>query len=175
MRDKSTSKDIKLVDLRYELQLLLGAKEIIEYINSWDSRAISDSQRFGNIVNYYKSCAYLHMRNLFNVLTREAATEIGTVPKIASALYCKWKPSIEKFGLHLNTSRNQKGVTNKHYVHLNEMIFLLTEDVIRCWNEWSKKLNDPNKTELVKILDDCRKSAQQDLETLRLLTGSSTV
>jgi len=71
MKEKSIKKNIKLKDLKNELQMLLGAKETIEYISSWHSKAINDNQRFGNIVNYYKSCAYLQMRNVFNVLTRE--------------------------------------------------------------------------------------------------------
>jgi hypothetical protein len=53
-------------DLAYELQLLLGADEIVSFIET------QEPDTFGNIVNYFKDSIYLHSRNLLNAVTAEA-------------------------------------------------------------------------------------------------------
>lgn len=49
-----------LDDLAHELQLLLGADEIVRFIEAHDTTAASDADRFGNLVNYFKDSIYLH-------------------------------------------------------------------------------------------------------------------
>jgi len=42
---------VLLSDISYELQLLLGAVEIVKYINDWDQEQTDDVSKFGNIIN----------------------------------------------------------------------------------------------------------------------------
>jgi len=52
-----TGQPLSLLDLGYELQLLLGADQIVEFIEQHDSSAQSGADKFGNIVNYFKDSA----------------------------------------------------------------------------------------------------------------------
>jgi hypothetical protein len=65
-----------LDDLGYELQLLLGADEVVSFRETHDNAAASDAERFGNLVNYFKDSIYLDARNLLNAFTEHADTEI---------------------------------------------------------------------------------------------------
>src|ERR1035438_6542060 len=120
---------LKLDDLKYELQLLLGADAIVGIIEEWDKNHRKDKDKFGNIVNYYKDSVYLHSRNLLNVLTNEYSTEIGNIPaEITSELYREWKGALERYVTHLNQARDQRGDSNKtNDRHLNEQVHGLAE------------------------------------------------
>ena len=61
---------VALKDLAYELQLLIGADEIVSFVEAHDFESTSDADRFGNLVNYFKDSVYLHSRNLLNANKR---------------------------------------------------------------------------------------------------------
>lgn len=102
--------NIRKMDIKYELRLLLGAERIIQLIEINDSFTIPDEKKFGSIVNYFKDSLYIHSRNLLNLLTREVETDLGKIPSVNSKLYAKLKRSIEKFVLYLNTERSLRAV-----------------------------------------------------------------
>ncbi|VEG57096.1 Uncharacterised protein [Mycolicibacterium aurum] len=149
---------LALDDLGYELRLLLGADEIVQFMDAQGT--------FGNLVNYFKDSVYLHARNLLNALTNGCATDIGTIPSaIRSEPYGRLKRSLEVYVMHIKETRNQRGVTNvRGGKHLNEYVHDLTAEVKRCWNEWIAATGDQT---LAELLQAAEKSAQDDLAQLK--------
>jgi hypothetical protein len=93
---------VLLKDLGYELQLLLGADEIVRFIEAHDTSVGVDADKFGNLVNYFKDSIYVHARNLLNALTNGYPTEIDVIPStISSAVYGRVKDSLETYVTHL--------------------------------------------------------------------------
>lgn len=156
---------LALEDLGYELRLLVGADEIVKFIEAHDNAATSGAERFGNLVNYYKDSIYLHARNLLNALTNEYETEIGTIPAaITSADYGNIKVSLEWYVTHIKRPRNQDGVSNvRGGKHLSEHVHDLTAEVKRCWNEWIAATGDQTLRDLLKTAD---QQAQDDVAQL---------
>jgi hypothetical protein len=161
-----TAQSLALEDLGYELQLLLGADEIVSFIETHDNAAASDAVKFGNLVNYFKDSIYLHARNLLNALTNGYETEIGLIPStITSAAYGNIKVSLERYVLHIKRARNQEGVTNvRDGRHLSEHVHDLTAEVNRCWDEWIAATGNQR---LKDLLDAADASAQNDVSRLR--------
>ena len=112
-----TAQSLALEDLGYELQLLLGADEIVSFIETHDNAAASDAVKFGNLVNYFKDSIYLHARNLLNALTNGYETEIGLIPStITSAAYGNIKVSLvfpARTSLSNCVLRLRRGVTRE--------------------------------------------------------------
>jgi hypothetical protein len=155
-----------LADLHHELQLLLGADQIVSFIEAHDKAASGDADRFGNLINYFKDSAYMHARNLLNALTNRYPTEIGPVPaSITSELYGKLKDSLERYVMHIKKPRNGRGVSNiRDGRHLNERVPELTGEVRRCWSEW---IDATGNQDLKGILAAADESAQRDVSRLR--------
>lgn len=155
----------KQKDLAYELQLLLGAEVIVALIEKSDAEVTQDQDKFGNAVNYFKDSVYLHSRNLLNLLTRARYTELGQVtPGIRSDFYGKWKRALERHVMHLEQARDHKGDSNRvGSEYLNQQTHKLTQEVIRCWNEWiNTTSNQSSKEKLKKVLSDAQNSANDD-------------
>jgi hypothetical protein len=161
-----SGQSLALDDMRYELQLLLGADEIVSFIEARDNAAASDADRFGNLVNYFKDSIYLHARNLLNALTNGYETEIGAIPTgITSAVYGNIKVSLERYVVHIKKPRNQQGVTNvRGGKHLNEYVHDLTAEAKRCWGDWIAVSDNER---LKDILEAAEASAQNDVSRLR--------
>jgi hypothetical protein len=160
---------VALKDLAYELQLLMGADDIVSFIEAHDSESTSDADRFGNLVNYFKDSVYLHSRNLLNALTNEYPTEIGTVPAATrSQLYGRVKGPLERYVSHINQARDQRGESNltSDGGDLNEYTHDLTSEAQRCWSEW---IEATHQRELQQHLDTAIKSAQNDCTKLQKL------
>lgn len=153
-----SARSVALDDLGYELRLLAGADEIVRFMEAQDA--------FGNLVNYFKDSVYLHARNLLNALTNGYETEIGTIPStISSATYGKVKDPLERYVMHTNKARDQRGVSNvRAGKHLNEYVHELTAEAKRCWNDWTAATGDRRLTELMQSAE---KQAQDDLAQLR--------
>jgi hypothetical protein len=166
---------VSLEDLGYELQLLIGADEIVSLIKAHDSQSQNDADKFGNLVNYFKDSVYVHARNLLNTLTNEYETEIGRVPaSIRSEPYGKIKDSLETYVAHIKKPRDQQGVSNvRDGRHLNEYVHDLTAEARRCWTEWVDLTKDPaSQHKLRGCLDKAILSAQDDATRLeRLVKG----
>jgi hypothetical protein len=160
-----TGQPLALQDLGYELQLLLGADEIVSFVEAHDNGAASDADEFGNLVNYFKDSIYLHARNLLNTLTNGYETDIGAIPStITSAVYGNIKVSLERYVSHLKKPRNQRGVTNvRGGKHLSEHVHDLAAEVKRCWNEWIAATGDQA---LKELLESAEASARNDVSRL---------
>ena len=161
---------VALKDLAYELQLLIGADEIVSFIEAHDSESTSDADRFGNLVNYFKDSVYLHSRNLLNALTNEYLTEIGPIPScIRSEQFGQIKKPLERYVSHINQARDQRGESNlaSDGRHLNEYTHDLTSEAQRCWSEWIEATHE---RELQQHLDTAIKPAQNDCTKLQKLT-----
>lgn len=159
------NKSIKLEDLEYEFRLLLGARDIINFINDWDNL---NDLKFGNIVNYFKDSAYIHLRNLYDVFEKQNIANDIVIPKMNLGQYHNLKPTLQKFVMHLNTPRDQKSVSNiRKGNHINTMIQSLTGEVETLWQEWIKKVSDESlKVKLEKSLRDARTNAKNDAKQL---------
>lgn len=149
--------------------MLLGADAIIEYIKQCDSARPGE---FGNIVNYFKDSVYLHSRNLLNALT-DKSTRGPT--SIASPGYNDLKPPLERFVTHLQSDRNQIGISKSENImsdrrHLNECTHDLAEEAKRCWEEWKDGTSDSGeKDKLQCYLNKAVKEAQDDCTKLKQL------
>ncbi|RFZ65615.1 hypothetical protein DE4576_03384 [Mycobacterium marinum] len=163
----------ELKDLAHELRQLLGAYEIMRYIEDHDSRCQNDADKFGNIVNYFKDSVYLHSRNLLNALTNKIETEIGTVPAdIKSETWAKIKRPAERFVFHSKEIRDQRGVSNIiDRRHLNTYAPELTEEAKRCWNDWKnhQTCSAADKEKLQQWFDTAVREAQDDCARLKQL------
>ncbi|MCV7342690.1 hypothetical protein [Mycobacterium haemophilum] len=160
---------LRLVDLGYELRLLLGADKIVAFIEAHDNAASSDTDRFGNIVNYFKDSVYLYSRNLLNAFVEHADTEIGKVPgRIGSTAYRnKIKAPLERYVMHLESARDQSGKVQNTLSdgrYLNEYIHDLTAEVRRCWSEWIDSTENQELNDILKAAD---KDAHNDCSGLK--------
>lgn len=168
---KEKIKEISLKDLSYELQLLMGARRIIDFVDKWDS---SHKAKFGNIVNYFKDSAYIHIRNVFNALTNQYIVDKSPIPKMKSVLYKKWKASIEKYVMHIGNLRHQKGESNiKDGKHLNTMIPEFASEIEKLWQNWIQNSTNIFSGRLTKVLDDVRNSAKNDIDNMEILLKRS--
>ena len=139
-----TDQPVALKDSGYELQLLLGAAEIVSFVEAYDNAAASDADKFGNLVNYFKDSIYLHGRNLLNALTNEYMTEIGAIPSsITSSVYGNIKDSFRALRNARQTSSQSGGrIQRTDGDTLSEHVHDLTAEVKRCWNEWIDLTSD---------------------------------
>jgi hypothetical protein len=160
----------KLKNIEYELHLLFGADLIITEIEKNDTVINEDRNRFGNIINYFKDSIYLHTRNLFNLLTNEGLTEIGNIPKIQSETYKTWKKSIERYVMHLDQARDQKGNSNViNNKHLNNQTHLFTDEIKYLVKLWIKGTEKKNKAKIEKIYSKAERNANNDLARFKKL------
>lgn len=164
-----TAQPLWLEDLGYELRLLLGADEIISFIEAHDNAAASNADKFGNIVNYFKDSVYLHARNLLNAFVEHADTEIGKIPDAirSSAYRNRIKRPLERYVMHLESARDQTGTVQNILSdgrHLNEYVHDLTAEVRRCWSEWIDLTGDQELKDILKAADE---SAHNDCSQLK--------
>lgn len=168
------NKYIKPTDIEYELQLLFGADSIVEFIESHDNKTKDEQRKFGNVVNYFKDSVYLHGRNLLNALTNQHETDIGLIPpSIESVLYRDIKPALEKYVMHLNNAREQKGQSNIiKNSHLNTYAHEITEEVHKCIKKWKKFLDQESldkSSRLQKIYEGAQEKAKNDSDRFQKL------
>lgn len=145
-----------LVDLQYELRMLLGATGMCR---------LFDEQDLGNPVNYFKDAVYLHARNLYNFFgtsTRnDAHVKNFTQHAFDLSLYTAWSAALHNHVMHIKPGRiNPNNVING--IHINEMIYEFTKDIESLWQDWVNHSGSVSKSKLERILAIARKGAQED-------------
>ncbi|MEI6533266.1 MAG: RhuM family protein [Candidatus Roizmanbacteria bacterium] len=164
---------VSIIDLSYELRLLLGAKKLCELCKCHDDDEKNKNNKFGNVVNYFKDSAYIHVRNLYNFFaantTNDAKVTQFTNYEFDVRLYKTWINALHTHVLHIKTGRNRpNNVINGR--HINTMIPDFTEDIVRLWQEWIDSSNETKiKNELKKALERAEVDAKNDFDSLNNL------
>lgn len=161
-------KEIKMKDLEYEIRLLLGAKEIINFIQDWDN---SRDDKFGNLVNYFKDSAYIHARNIYKIFRDRSRVDNIAIPKMNLEKLSSFIAPVEKFVMHLDTERNQKSESNiRKGVHINERITEVVSEIEELWREFVNSIKKSSLAmELRNTLAKAKEDALNDTKSLSIL------
>lgn len=161
-------KEIQIRDLEYEIRLLLGAKEIITFIRDWDN---SRENKFGNLVNYFKDSAYIHIRNIYKIFRDRPCINNITVPQMNLEKLSSFINPVEKFVMHLNTGRDKRSVSNiRKGIHINERISEAVLEIEELWQELTNSIKEPSLAkELRNSLARAKRDALNDTESLATL------
>ncbi len=133
-------------DLFYELRMLLGASKMA---------SLSSERKLGNLENYFKDSAYLHIRNLYNFFS-ECSIHDARVHEFVDCdfdlqLYKKWKGPLHNHVLHIKDTRTRAN-NIKSGGHLNKMVQTFTEDIKNLWQDWIEATADKTEKELLQSL-----------------------
>lgn len=140
-----SSNKVSIEDLKYELRMLLGAAEIVKQVEQHDDVQNKDTQKFGNIVNYFKDSAYLHTRNLYNFFSgcavHDGSVHDYTLYAFNLSLYKKWKKPLHQHVLHISNARSKP--RNKiDGAHINTQIPCFAKDIESLWDKWIEVTTD---------------------------------
>ena len=162
---------VPLDDLAYELQLLLGASKIIDTLERYDSQRLADDRKMGNLVNYFKDSAYVHIRNLYNFFSANTQNDAKVTEYIKGysfnlTMYRNWKGALHDHALHIKAERKNTPRSNAiGGRHLNEMVPDFTNDILKLWQDWIDNTTDKTlEKKLIKILDDAKKATNDDVD-----------
>jgi hypothetical protein len=153
-----------------ELQLLLGASKITDYLEN--ERQGQD----GNLINYFKDSAYLHIRNLYQFLTKQkkggyddiTLVQIGYTPvSIKDTLYDP--EMLNRRVMHLTRNRHQNEVKEPLGTpQLNEKVNDLVSDITKHYASWANSIIDTaDKLLALRILDTAQKQADTDFRNFK--------
>lgn len=159
MTQKISLEDIK-EHLQYEVRFLLGAHLLVR-------ATLSD----GNIQNYFKDSAYIHVRNLYEFLTKDNKsgkgfdvhlTDLGC-SKLHSAVYAKWSEALNRRTAHLSPGRLGRNDSKEPIgsEQLNEQVDNFCKDIEYLWLQWSNSDNSRSE-EIMKIWHDAKNQADAD-------------
>ena len=151
---------VDIQDLRYELRMLLGAVKI---------SCLFESSNLGNLVNYVKDSAYVHIRNVYNFFEAKSRNDAKatqfTKHSFDVALYHEWSDALHQHVLHIKTKRTHPNNINKSRIHINQMIPIFAYDIQKLWKELIGQVKDLCvKTQLEDAFLTAEKEAQEDYE-----------
>ena len=159
-------KKADLKDLEYELQILLGASLIIDQLE------VERKLRDGNIVNYFKDSAYIHIRNLYEFFlsdpkkTNDSKVSAFTNHKFNLSFYLLWREPLNRHVLHIAPGRNNPNNV-KNGKHLKDQIPSFAKNIEDLWTEWIRATADDQlKQKLENTLADAKRHAQNDCDKL---------
>lgn len=148
-----------ILDLEYELQLLLGASKIV--------RLLEEKKDIGNPINYVKDSAYVHARNLYSFFHKNNGQSLLSGHRFNMDDYTNnWMVPLNNYVMHLGANR----IDNNNVVEgvdLNKKVPWFAEDILRLWQEWIDNSNDPGiKSLLSDVLTKAQQASQRDYDSM---------
>ena len=158
-----------------ELQLLIGASKLVDYLEN------ERQGREGNLVNYFKDSAYVHIRNLYQFLTKQniggyddiTLVQLGYTPiAVKETLYDS--EMLNRRVMHLTRNRHQNEAKEPlGSPQLNEKVNEFVSDVIKHYSSWANSITDAaDKALAFQILDTAQKQADTDFRNFEETLGA---
>ena len=152
-------------DLRYELQMMLGASKIAE---------LCKNNGYEDMEKYFNDSAYTHTRNLYNFLKTDKMPSKADInifrfykdPSLKSATssyYSEWEESLNRHVSHIAPGRLKPTNENSSGEHLNSKVKYFANDIIRLWAECTNTVSDEYIKDMLKrVLTDAQLLADND-------------
>lgn len=144
----------------YELRQLLGAAELVKFLDVNDG---------GNLSSLYRDAIYLHARNLYNffhgVARNDASIYEFTNHVFDVSLYILWKKSLHIHVVHIKDSRSNPIPLLKGK-QISDVAIDFAEDIKKLWQEWIDNSGGELKEMLLDGLNVASRQAKDDLKCI---------